>query len=1194
MSHRHLQRQSDRDVRMHDPPAHPHPHAILTHPVHPATSAHPPHLNGNATALPTTPALSNGSSHAHTASNQIVSPVVVPNAPASNGIAPAPSSIIHKLAVANEQTWLLIGGVAEQMGDLEHAITAYENALRHNPMSLSGLTQVAGIARIKENYPKAVEYFQRVLQLQEDNGEVWSALGHCYLMQDDLQKAYSAYQQALYLLPNPKEDPKLWYGIGILYDRYGSLDHAEEAFASVLKMDKDFDKANEILFRLGIIYKQQGKYDESLNCFDRILRNPPSPLAHADIWFQIGHVYEQQKDHVRAKDAYERVVADNPGHAKVLQQLGWLYHQDGSSFQNQELAIQYLTKSLEADPSDAQSWYLLGRAYMAGQKYNKAYEAYQQAVYRDGRNPTFWCSIGVLYFQINQFRDALDAYSRAIRINPYISEVWFDLGSLYESCNNQISDAIDAYARASELDPSNRVISQRLQILKTAQATGGQLPAAPGPQDVHPTAYASAVVPPPGLTGPPLLLQSTSTRPPIFRPQSSGPSNNDNLHLPPPAAGPASRSSPGPFRGGPPPPVVLDESRHLPSHTPLAPMEVDRPPHPRDYPSSSHEGPSRGPTGHQTLLLHHPVPQQQVQTEELRNSAVHGPGQYNDHFHGRPLRVPSTSASPPPPHTSRARSPGPGYPNYPPVSRQPVGPAQASLTQRSPPTYPREAPRPEHDMPWDRRVPPDHRGEWERERDRRGRPEFPSHPSQQQYYPSRSPGPRGHTPMETSPRSAHPSAHPARMYWESKPPGGPPHPRSPPPGPPEGGHWRYDPAREQERDARDFDRERQLHEQRRQSMGFAGSPEGIPRALPHHVGSNTRPSESPRPTPAPDARDRKRKPAKDNKDSDTQSITGTGVIGEAPKKEKKRRQRRTKDESGRSDSSGVPSNMPATFKIGSFSAKEGPETSSSGSRSLQPSPTSATPRPPSRVVDDDYDEGITESLLTLSHYRVPEMQAPSTGDSQNGQMHSPTVSNGSRHSAPSPHPSVSHRGSVSSSRSRPSPPGAPGSLKRPLSPTLEEMDSKRSRVDVNKRSVSSPSGGRHTPVPSSRPSPIPFRTQPSHSPESRQHTEAHYPNSPPQLPAVFPPHPRPIGPGHASHASPSAPIALPPIATLSPASSAPSPSDERMIIDSRRSSTPPSRGKLSEVMNPAAGFSPMKSTTSPARSQERTAPSPPQ
>lgn len=46
------------------------------------------------------------------------------------------------------------GRVAEQMGNLEHAESAYENALRHNPMSLPGLTQVAGIARIRENYTK--------------------------------------------------------------------------------------------------------------------------------------------------------------------------------------------------------------------------------------------------------------------------------------------------------------------------------------------------------------------------------------------------------------------------------------------------------------------------------------------------------------------------------------------------------------------------------------------------------------------------------------------------------------------------------------------------------------------------------------------------------------------------------------------------------------------------------------------------------------------------------------------------------------------------------------------------------------------------------------------------------------------------------------------------------------------------------
>lgn len=51
---------------------------------------------------------------------------------------------------------------------------------------------------------QAVEYFKRILSIQENNGEIWGALGHCYLMMDQLQEAYHAYQQALYHLPNPR------------------------------------------------------------------------------------------------------------------------------------------------------------------------------------------------------------------------------------------------------------------------------------------------------------------------------------------------------------------------------------------------------------------------------------------------------------------------------------------------------------------------------------------------------------------------------------------------------------------------------------------------------------------------------------------------------------------------------------------------------------------------------------------------------------------------------------------------------------------------------------------------------------------------------------------------------------------------------------------------------------------------------
>ncbi|KAL8811810.1 MAG: hypothetical protein Q9223_003269 [Gallowayella weberi] len=441
--------------------------------------------------------------------------------PQVNGHMPMPTH--HKLTPAhlaqvNEVVWIGIGSASELMGDLDGALTAYERALRHNYQSIAAMNAISCILRTKENFPKAVEFLQGILKLDNNNGEVWGSLGHCYLMMEDLQQAYAAYQQALYHLRDPKE-PKLWYGIGILYDRYGSLEHAEEAFSQVMRMQPDFEKANEIYFRLGIIYKQQQKYNQSLECFKYIVTNPPRPLTEEDIWFQIGHVHEQQKDYDSAKAAYRRVLDRDPNHAKVLQQLGWLHHQQSAAFSSQEHAIEYLEKSVSSDNSDAQSWYLLGRCYMSQQKYSKAYEAYQQAVYRDGRNPTFWCSIGVLYYQINQYRDALDAYSRAIRLNPYISEVWYDLGTLYESCNNQTADALDAYQRAADLDPSNVHIKTRLQILRSGQSSGmpnQQHP--PAPQDVHPQQYQAAGVGAPpgpqwGVAGPAPMPQGPAPAP---------------------------------------------------------------------------------------------------------------------------------------------------------------------------------------------------------------------------------------------------------------------------------------------------------------------------------------------------------------------------------------------------------------------------------------------------------------------------------------------------------------------------------------------------------------------------------------------------------------------------------------------------------------------------------------------------------
>ncbi|KAJ6260280.1 hypothetical protein Dda_4505 [Drechslerella dactyloides] len=555
----------------------------------------------------------------------------------------------HPLSALNESVWLKIGSIAEMMGNMEGAMDAYEAALRQNAYSTQAMENISHILRTREQFPKAVEFLQAILNIDANNGDVWGSLGHCYLMMDDLQKAYQAYQQALYHLREPKE-PKLWYGIGILYDRYGSLEHAEEAFSSVMKMDPHFEKANEIYFRLGIIYKQQQKFQQSLDCFKFIVQDPPRPLTEEDIWFQIGHVHEQQKDFENAKKAYMRVLERDPNHAKVLQQLGWLYHQRSSSYDSQEIAIEHLEKSVRADNTDAQSWYLLGRCYMSQQKYPKAYEAYQQAVYRDGRNPTFWCSIGVLYYQINQYRDALDAYSRAIRLNPYISEVWYDLGTLqYESCNNQINDALDAYQRAADLDPTNVHIKARLNLLRSGQASGmshnnSAPPPAPLPQDVQqyqPTA-------PPSHSW---LPQGTQSRqpPPPHGPPTQGPPGPVLAQLPPGGPGPA----PSPYRGpdpmGPRPTVLRspDIGAADPSRPPPPPPLHRYSPSPKiNHTNMPYGPPPSGPNGQGPPPMQH---HSQMPPQSLNGPP--GPNRIlNPQHHSQP-------APPPPPSHSNQLNP---------------------------------------------------------------------------------------------------------------------------------------------------------------------------------------------------------------------------------------------------------------------------------------------------------------------------------------------------------------------------------------------------------------------------------------------------------------------------------------------------------------------------------------------------------
>jgi general transcriptional corepressor CYC8 len=69
------------------------------------------------------------------------------------------------------------GSFSEVLNNLDDAIMAYEQALRANPQSVQAMNAISLILRTREEFPKAVEYLQAILKIDNSNGEAWGSLG---------------------------------------------------------------------------------------------------------------------------------------------------------------------------------------------------------------------------------------------------------------------------------------------------------------------------------------------------------------------------------------------------------------------------------------------------------------------------------------------------------------------------------------------------------------------------------------------------------------------------------------------------------------------------------------------------------------------------------------------------------------------------------------------------------------------------------------------------------------------------------------------------------------------------------------------------------------------------------------------------------------------------------------------------------
>ena len=203
----------------------------------------------------------------------------------------------------------------------------------------------------------------------------------------------------------------------------------------------------EVMLRIAILKKEMGAIDQSLTiCNNLVVDTSFTVNMRANALCMKGVLHEVRGEYPASEVVFRSVLQLIPGHSMALERLGRVYLRYRETI---PAAVQCFFKSVETNPSNHTSWYLLGRCYMATNQYMDACEAYNRAVNLNPNDPQVWCSLGVLYYAFGQYREALGMLSRALRLDPKMADAWYNVGALYDMCD-QPEDAQQAYLKAKE------------------------------------------------------------------------------------------------------------------------------------------------------------------------------------------------------------------------------------------------------------------------------------------------------------------------------------------------------------------------------------------------------------------------------------------------------------------------------------------------------------------------------------------------------------------------------------------------------------------------------------------------------------------------------------------------------------------------------------------------------------------------
>lgn len=337
---------------------------------------------------------------------------------------------------------------------LAQAREQIEFALQNHPDYPEALHLASVIYAQLEEYPTALNYLKKAVEIERDNDIFHNHLGNLYKKLNQNKLAIAHYQKAIELNPNQVEHR---HNLAVLYYQIKDYSEAYQTWLHVLQLWPEHGPA---LFHLAQIDFLEQNYDRAKAKLEKIIALYPHFFSAYSL---LGTIFFLEDDYPKALEYYQKALELDDHDIELLNNLGATYiklHQD-------EQAIHCFIQAVTLNQNHIESLNNLATLYLKQDRYEIAARYYEQ-ITQTQPNPEAWYNLGVCSMTTGELNKALNCFEKIEPEDSFYIDTLNNIATIFMKLN-KTADAIEYYQQVLALKPQDAQASYMLSALLQKQ-----------------------------------------------------------------------------------------------------------------------------------------------------------------------------------------------------------------------------------------------------------------------------------------------------------------------------------------------------------------------------------------------------------------------------------------------------------------------------------------------------------------------------------------------------------------------------------------------------------------------------------------------------------------------------------------------------------------------------------------------------